>query len=361
MKKNMKSQTGLEIAVIGMAGRFPGAGGIGAFWENLAAGVEGISFFSREELVEAGVDESQLDNPGYVKARGCVEGKEFFDSGFFGYLPVEAREMDPQIRLFHQCVWHGLENAGYNPFDYKGLIGLYAGAGANFNWEAHSMISSYGKPSDLDSFTAGMLRNKDFITSRISYKLNLNGPAVFMHTACSTSLVAIHTACKSLLLGECSMAVAGGVTLTDTLKSGYMYREGMIAAPDGHNRAFDALAQGTVRSEGAGVVVLKKLKNAMADGDFIYAVVKGSAINNDGLRKAGYTAVSVDGQAEAIRIALKMARVEPESIASVEAHGTATPLGDPIEVEALKVLFSVTVNIFGPKNFRGGAVYALVL
>jgi amino acid adenylation domain-containing protein/non-ribosomal peptide synthase protein (TIGR01720 family) len=337
MMNKQDSFTGLEIAVIGMAGRFPGANNIESFWENLKKGIESVTFFSDDELVEAGVDESLINHPNYVKAKRNVEGKEYFDSAFFGYVPEEARLMDPQVRIFHQCVWHALEDAGYNSQTYPGLIGLYAGAVSNFNWEAYSMLPQAG--NSIDDFTAGQLRSRDFLTTLVSHKLNLKGPTVFIQTACSTSLAAIHMACRGLLMGEANIALAGGVCISNAVKQGYLYQEGIVSSPDGHCRAFDARAGGIVGGEGAGVVVLKKLKKAIADRDNIYAVIKGSAINNDGVRKVGFSAPSVDGQADVIRMAHKTSRIDPRSISYVETHGTGTALGDPVEVEALTQAF----------------------
>ncbi len=335
--KNIGSYTGLEIAVIGMACRFPQADDIDAFWENLKNGFESVVYFSDDELAAAGVERELIDQPHYVKAARPIAGKEYFDSVFFGYMPAEARVMDPQTRLFHQCAWEALEDSGCNPDTYNGLIGIYAGAGSNIAWEAGMLLSGGGE--QLDSFTAGQLRSRDYISSRISYKLNLKGPAVFVQTACSTSLTAIHLACRGLLTGEANIALAGGVTLANAPRSGYLYQEGMIYSPDGHCRAFAAEAQGTTAGEGAAVVVLKQLKRALADRDNIRAVIKGSAINNDGLRKVGFSAPSMDGQAEVIRMAHKMARIEPHTVGFIETHGTATPLGDVIEFDALRHVF----------------------
>ncbi len=330
--------TGLEIAVIGMAGRFPGAGNIDEFWENLKIGVESISFYSHEELLEAGTDAQMLTNPNYVKAHAMLEDGDCFDASFFGYTPREAQIMDPQLRVFHECVWHALEDAGYDPGSYNGSIGLYGGASPGFFWRAGVLLS--GRAEGFDALTLSHLVEKDYLAVRVTYKLGLKGPAVSMYTACSTSLVSIHLACQALLSGECGMALAGGVTVSQLEKGGYMYQEGMISAPDGHCRAFDAQSGGTIGGDGAGVVALKRLEEAVAHRDHIYAVIKGSAINNDGVRKVGFTAPSVEGQAEVIRIAQLMAEVEPESISYVETHGTATELGDTVEVEALKVAFN---------------------
>ncbi|MCK4760828.1 MAG: SDR family NAD(P)-dependent oxidoreductase, partial [Candidatus Aminicenantes bacterium] len=323
--------TSSDIAVIGMAGRFPGARDIAGFWENLKAGVECISFFTTRELAERGVERELLQDPAYVKAKGIMEGIEYFDAFFFNYSPVEARMMDPQLRVMHEVCWEALEDAGYNAEVYEGSIGLYAGNAPNQYWSALTYIN---RKEDIDT----AFLNSNYST-KVSYKLNLTGPSYIVQTACSTSLVAIHLACVGLHLGECDMALAGGVSISLPDKEGYLYREGMILSPDGHCRAFDAEAGGTVFGNGAGIVVLKRLEDAVADGDTISAVIKGSATNNDGSRKVGVTAPSVDGQAEVIRAAHEIAQVEPESITYIEAHGTGTVLGDPIEIEALKLAF----------------------
>ncbi|MCP4214680.1 MAG: acyltransferase domain-containing protein [bacterium] len=338
------TETGLEIAVIGMAGRFPhdghGKGDLEGFWQNIKEGAGGISFFSNEELTQCDVEDTLLEDPNYVQAASVLEDIDCFDAAFFGYTHKEAELMDPQLRIFHECVWQALEDAAYEPLRYKGYIGLYAGASPNPNWQAVSLCS--GNSQQLGAFAAAHLIQKDYLSLRIAYKLNLTGPAVAINTACSTSLVAIHMACQGILNGECDMALAGGVTVGFLNKSGYYYQEGMIGSPDGFCRPFDARAQGTVAGDGAGVVVLKRLIDARKDGDFIYAVVKGSAVNNDGIRKAGFTAPSVEGQAEAIRSAMQMAETAPESIGYIETHGTATHLGDPVEIEGLKLAFNST-------------------
>lgn len=339
-------ESGLEIAVIGMAGRFPGAGNIHEFWENIKNGVESITFFSDEELLETGVDPQVLENPHYVEAVGILADIEYFDAAFFGYIPKEAEIMDPQIRIFHECTWTALEDAGYDPLSYKGLIGLYAGASPNLGWLKRALLS--GKSAEIGSFAASQLIQKDYLTMRVSYKLNLNGPSLLLYTACSTSLVAIHMGYQALLNGECDISLAGGVTVVRLAKAGYMYKEGMISSPDGHCRAFDASAKGFVGADGVGVVVLRCLRDAVSAGDHIYAVIKGSSINNDGMQKAGFTAPSVKGQAEAIKMAMQMAEVEPESIGYVETHGTGTALGDPVEIEGLKRAFNT-----GKKGFCG--------
>jgi amino acid adenylation domain-containing protein len=346
-KENRQSKDRKEIAVIGMAGRFPGAGNVYEFWENLKNGLESITFFSQDTLRKAGVEEDLLKKPDYVNAQGVLENLEYFDAVFFGYNPREAEMLDPQVRLFLECSWEALEDAGYDPGDYHGSIGLYAGASPNFYWEALSVSS--GKGDILGIFTAEKLMNKDYLSKWVSYKLNFNGPSISIYTACSTSLVAIHLACEALANNDCHMALAGGVTtvpLPD--KTGYLYQEGMVMSPDGRCRAFDAQAGGFVGGKGVGIVVLKPLQEAVKKRDNIHAVIKGSAVNNDGIRKVGFSAPSVDGQAENVRAALKKANVPAESIAYIDAHGTGTGLGDPVEIEALKAAFNT-----GKKGYCG--------
>jgi len=338
------NRTGLEIAVIGMAGIFPGARDLMEFWENLKNGIETVHFFNDEELLEDGLDAAALEDPNYIKARGIIAGVEYFDASFFGYTPLEARIMDPQMRIFQQCVWHALEDAGYDPFSYNRRIGLYAGASSSFYWAGLNLFANMNP--GVGGFMAAQLADKDFMCTHISYKLDLKGPSVSLQTACSTSLVAIHHAVQGLVHGECEMALAGGVSITYPNKRGYIYQPGMIFSSDGHNRTFDARAAGSVFGDGAGAVVLKSLEDAIADRDNIYAVIKGSAINNDGFRKAGYTAPGIQGQMEVIRAAQSMAEVEPESITYIEAHGTATPLGDTVEIEALQQAFHTTKKRF---------------
>ncbi len=329
--------TGLEIAVIGMAGRFPGAPDIAAFWENLGKGVDSVAFFSDEELRAAGVGKELLNNPHYVKGRAVMEEIEYFDARFFGYTSREAEMLDPQFRIFHECIWTALESAGYNPQSYRGVIGLYAGTAFNPDWLARTLMGLDGFAAQ---FEASTFMNRDYFNTRISYKLNLRGPSFTVQTACSTSLVAIHLACQGLLNGECNIALAGGVSISTARKPGYLYQQGMITSADGHCRAFDARASGTTGGDGVGVVVLKCLEDAVADGDCIDAVIKSSAINNDGSQKVNYTAPGTKGQAAVIRAALRVGRVEPESIAYVETHGTGTRLGDPVEIEALREAFN---------------------
>jgi len=329
-----------EVAIIGMACRFPGAKNVEQFWQNLRGAVESISFFSDEDLLSAGVHPDALSDPNYVKAGGVIEGVEMFDASFFGFTPKEAEIIDPQHRLFLECAWEALETAGYDSETYEGLIGLYAGTGLN----SYLINLLFSDPKSIESagaIQAALGNDKDHLTTRVSYKLNLRGPSIDVQTACSTSLVAVHLAYQSLLNGECDLALAGGVSIRIPQARGYYYQEGGILSPDGHCRAFDARAQGTVGSSGVGVVALKRLADAIADRDSIYAIIKGSAVNNDGSMKVGYTAPSVAGQAKVIAEAMAMANLGPESITHIETHGTGTGLGDPIEIEALTQAFFV--------------------
>jgi phthiocerol/phenolphthiocerol synthesis type-I polyketide synthase E len=331
-------ETGLEIAVIGMAGRFPGARNIEEFWDNLKNGIETIAFFSEQELEEAGVPAALLQNPNYIKALPRVEDIECFDAEFFDYTPKEAEIMDPQMRVFHECAYHALEEAGYDPYTYDKLIGCYAGASVNFYWQWKSFLRE--EMDMAGSFEARQLFDKEYLCTRVAHKLNLRGPAICMQTACSTSLVAIHMACQGLLGGECDLALAGGVSLPYIKKEGYLYRKGgMIVSSDGHCKVFEARSDGTVFGNGVGVVLLKRLFEARQDRDNIHAVVKGSFINNDGLNRGGFTAPSALGEAAAIRTALQAAEVTSESIGYVETHSTGTPLGGPIELEGLKLAY----------------------
>jgi len=336
---------GLEIAVIGMAGRFPNARDIEAFWSNLQEGVESLIFYSDEELEKAGINEAAIKHPNFVKTTGGIlENIEYFDAAFFDYLPIEAEHMAPPIRIFHECLWEVLEDAGYEPGGIKGLIGLYTGVSSTHIWESLARFSSGN--TNLNPFVSYYLSNRDFLSTLVSYKLNLKGPAFLMNTACSTSLVAIHLACQGLLMDDCDMAVAGGISISPDEKKGYFYEEGMINSPDGHCRAFDANAGGSTSGEGVGLAALKRLEDALTDRDNIYAVIKGSAINNDGKRKVGYTAPSVEGQADVIKKAQQMADVNPRHIGYIETHGTATALGDVTEIEALKEVFKTDKRHF---------------
>ena len=333
-----ESNNSAAIAIIGMAGRFPGARRISEFWRNLSAGIEAISCFSEAELEAAGVSREIYIDPAYVAAKGIVAEVEMFDAAFFGFTPAEAALMDPQQRLFLECAWEALEDAGYDFASGGARTGIYAGS-AMSTYLLFNLLSNPDLFETVNPLQVRIMNDKDFLTTLVSYKLNLKGPSVAVQTACSTSLVAVHLAAQALLDGECDLALAGGVAVSFPQKGGYMYAEGGIWSPDGHCRAFDAEAQGTVEGNGAGVVVLKRYEDAVADGDYIHALIRGSAINNDGSLKAGYTAPSLESQTQVVLEALAMSGVDAGTITYVEAHGSATPLGDPIEVQALTKAF----------------------
>lgn len=332
------TDTSLDIAVIGMAGRFPGADNIQEFWDLLKNGIEAITWFRDEELLASGVDPDLINNPNYIKSRCIINDEDKFDAKFFDFFPREVEIMDPQHRIFLETCWIALENAGYNADLYEGLIGLFGGVSLNTYLFSY-LASQKGFISSAEGYQLSIGNDKDFLTTRVSYKLNLKGPSVAVQTACSTSLVAVHVACQNLLNYSCDMALAGGVSITIPQKQGYYYQEGMILSKDGHCRAFDEKASGTISGNGAGIVVLKRLQEAIEDGDQIFAVIKGSAFNNDGSQRVGYTAPSVDGQADVIQIAQTVANVHPETISYMETHGTGTELGDPIEISALTQIF----------------------
>src|ERR1044072_5175545 len=326
------------IAISGMAGRFPGARNLDEFWSNLKTGTESISFFSDDEIEWSGFEADLLKDPRLVKAAGVLGDADLFAASFFGFSPREAEITDPQQRLFLECAWEAFENAGYYAEKFRGLIGVYAGT--SMNTYLMNLYSNAELLNSIGPLQIGMANDKDFLSTRVSYKLNLKGPSLTVQTACSTSLVSVHLAAQSLLDGQCDMALAGGVSVTLPQKTGYLYQEGGIHSPDGHCRAFDSKGAGFVKGNGAGMVVLRRLEDALQDRDNIYAIIRGSAINNDGSAKVGYTAPSELGQAEVIATALAIAGVAPETISYVEAHGTATPIGDPIEVAALNRVFN---------------------
>ncbi len=325
-----------KIAVIGVAGVFPGADTVDQFWDNRMSGTVSISRFTREELLDAGIDESMVDDPRYVNARGFVDA-DTFDADFFQYSAREAETMDPQMRLLHQTAWHALEDGGYVPADFRGDIALFVGSGTNFPWMAG--LLGQRRTDHMAAYEAMTANEKDFLATKIAYKLDLTGPAVNVQTACSTSLVAIHEAVQCLRQGEADMALAGGVALNFPRKEGYIWQEGMIFSRDGVCRPFSQEGEGTVAGQGAGVVLLKPLDRAVEDGDHIYAVIAGSAVNNDGRNKVGYTAPSVSGQQRVIQAALTDAQVPAEDVGYVETHGTGTKLGDPIEYTALAAVY----------------------
>ncbi len=326
-----------DIAIVGMSGRFPGAGDIEAFWNNLVQGVESIARFTDEEALASGADAAMLADPGYVRAGGVLAHADLFDAAFFGINPREAESLDPQQRVFLECAWECLEHAGYAPDACPGLVGVYAGAAMS-----SYLANAYSSPHLIRSvgeYQIMLGNDKDSIPTFVSYKLNLRGPSMAVQTACSTSLVAVVVACQSLLSYQCDLALAGGVRIALPQGAGYTFQEGGILSPDGHCRPFDAEARGTVGGNGVGLVALKRLADALADGDCIHAVIKGAAVNNDGALKVGYTAPSVEGQAQVIAMAQAAGGVDPRTVAYIEAHGTATDLGDPIEVAALTQAF----------------------
>ena len=339
----------LDVAIIGMAGRFPGAPDLDRFWSNLTSGTESITFLSDHELADAGVPASISQAQGYVRATSRLDDIAMFDAAFFGYSPKEAALMDPQSRVALELAWHALEDAACSPFDYAGAIGVFASASLSTYLLNH--LADRLDPQDfilgLGNIPIVLGNGPDFVATRISYKLNLRGPSLVVQTACSSSLTAIHQARQSLLNRECDVALAGGVSIYLPQDRGYLYQDGMILSPDGHARAFDAQADGIRFGRGGGMVVLKPLANALADGDRIRAIIKGSAINNDGSRKVGFTAPSQAGQSRVIAEALADAGVRADSISYVEAHGTGTRVGDPIEIAALSEAFRKHTNRVG--------------
>ncbi len=344
-------QTGAktDIAVIGMACRFPGANDLETFWENLVNGVESISRFSAKEVESDGISSMVAENPNYITASPTLSDIKGFDAEFFGYSAKEAELMDPQHRLFLECCWEAFEDAGYDPITYDGVTGIYAGAAMNTYLMNNILPNRHLlDPNDdlnvttLDSmggFQLMVANDKDYISTRVSYKLNLTGPSVNVQTACSTGIVSIHMACQSLLAGEADLFIAGGSSIQVPEHSGHLYQAGLIVSDDEHVRSFDAKAKGTIFGSGVGAVLLKRLDQAIADGDHIYAVIKGSAINNDGGVKVGYMAPSSEGQATVIAEALHVAGVPANTIGLIEAHGTGTEMGDPIEFNGLTQVF----------------------
>jgi amino acid adenylation domain-containing protein len=355
MNHSEPAETNFEtgIAIIGMSGRFPGAGNVAAFWDNLKNGRDTISRFADEELeFRNGTEAAKQQGQKFVKARAILDGVDMFDAAFFGIYPKEAEVMDPQHRFFLECCWEALESAGYDPEAYPGLIGVYAGLSMNTYFLSSLVANRAFAEKFTGSYQVGsyqvMLGNdKDFLPTRVSYKLNLRGPSIAIQTACSTSLVAISQACLNLMNYQCDMALAGGVSITFPQKRDYLYEEDGMVSVDGTCRTFDAQARGTVFGHGAGVVLLKRLADAVADGDHILAVIKGSAVNNDGSVKIGYAAPSVQAQADVIAMAQAAAGVDAESISYIEAHGTGTPLGDPIEIAALTKAFRTSTEAKG--------------
>ena len=344
----MSDFDGTEIAIIGMAGRYPRSRNLDEFWKHLRDGEELVSFFSDEELLARGVDPAILSSGQFVKAAVALEDMELFDASFFGFTRREAELLDPQHRLFLETAWEALENAGYSSDVYDGLISVYAGAGIN----SYFLANLFNNPAfgPLEQLSLLLASDKDYMMTRASYKLNLRGSSVMVQSACSTSLIAVHLACQGLLADECDIALAGASNVQVILRDGYYTVEGGVYSPDGHCRSFDAEGKGTIFGSGVGVVVLKRLSQALADGDHIDAIIKGSAVNNDGSMKVSYTAPSVEGQVNVVVEALANAGVGAETISYIEAHGTATALGDPIEIQALTKAFAATTD---KKGFCG--------
>jgi len=338
-KKNKDKKTNADIAIIGMAGRFPGAKNIDEFWDLLVEGREGTSFFTVDEI-DASIPSSVKNDPAYVKARGLIDGADEFDAAFFGFNPRSAELMDPQQRVFLQIAWEALESTGYLPQKYNGLVGVFAGTGYN-TYYTNNVLNHPSKVDQYGQFNVRTLNEKDYIATRTAYQLNLKGPAVAVHSACSTSSLAIAQAVSSIRDGQCDIALAGAACITSPIKSGHFYEEGSIMSKDGHCRPFDADATGTVFSDGAGVVLLKSREDAERDGDTIYAIIKGIGVNNDGADKGSFGGPSAQGQAGAIAMAINDADADASTISYIEAHGTATPLGDPIEIEGLNLAFGL--------------------
>ncbi|MFT5797161.1 MAG: phthiocerol/phenolphthiocerol synthesis type-I polyketide synthase E [Candidatus Azotimanducaceae bacterium] len=326
------------IAVIGMSCRFPGANSPAEFWDVLANGKDTITHFSHEDLVANGVSEQLLNNPNFVPAKGVCEAADCFDAEFFGISPHEAKLMDPQQRVFLECAWAAFEDAGYKSDQIDGPVGVFGGSILS-TYLLRNIWPNKKMAAEVGSFQMAVGNDPTFLATRTSYLLDLKGPSVTVGTACSTSLVAVHMACQSLIAFESDMALAGGVSIHLPLEAGYVYDPGSILSPDGHCRPFDAAARGTVSSDGAGTVVLKRLEDAVNDGDTIHAVICGSAINNDGSEKVGFTAPSVKPQVKVITEAMTIADIAPESLTFIEAHAAGTPIGDPIEVSALAEVF----------------------
>jgi len=347
----MSTSTDIEsVAVVGLSGRFPGASNVREFWDNILNGRECISCFSDEELLSNGADFNLISDPKYVRARGVLDNVDLFDTDFFNLNVREAKLTDPQHRIFLECAWEAVEDAGYTPKTIEGSIGVFAGSSLN-TYLIHHIFSD---PNIAKTFISGFQadgyhlligNDKDYLATRVAHKLNFKGPAITIQTACSTSLVAVVQACQSLLNYQCDAALAGGVSITLPQQRGYIYQEGAIASSDGHCRSFDANATGTVFGSGCGIVLLKRLSDAVSDGDLIYAVIKGSAINNDGSDKVSFSAPNIEGQSEVIALAQALAGITADTVDYVEAHGTGTPLGDPIEVTALTNAFRATTDL----------------
>ena len=335
------------IAIVGMAGKFPGADSLSAFWRSLRRGEESIVTLSEDDLIAAGVGDIALANPAYVRRAALLDGIDEFDAEFFGFTPQGARMMDPQHRLFMQCAWHALEDAGCDPAEFDGSIGVYGTSSAS-GYLLHNLMSHHdphriiGQGATFEMINLSLQNDKDYLATRVSHQFNLRGPALSVQTACSSSLVAVHLACQSILSGECDMALAGAASIRVPHRVGYWHEPGSMVSASGHCRPFDVRADGTIFGSGVAIVVLKPLQAAVDDGDRIHAVIRGSAINNDGSTKMNYAAPNAAGQAEVIAEAHAVADIDASTVSYVETHGTGTPLGDPIEVEGLRQAFSLS-------------------
>ena len=339
-ERNNHVSHGEPIAIVGMRGRFPGANDLDAFWRNLADGVESITVLSQQEMRAAGIPDHISRLPGYVNASPVLEGVDLFDAQFFGFSARDAALTDPQHRLFLEKAWETLEDAGYDPETFPGPIGVFGGS--EMSTYLYHLYQNQDSLKYIDGMQLMVTNDKDHLCTQVSYRLNLKGPSVAVQTTCSTSLVAISLACESLHHHRCDMALAGGVTVRVPQRGGYYYAAGSILSPDGHCRPFDVNAQGTIVGSGVGIVALRRLSDALAEGDNIRAVILGTGINNDGNDKVGYTAPSTRGQSAAIRAAHQISGISPETIGYVEAHGTGTILGDPIEIAALTEVFRLS-------------------
>jgi phthiocerol/phenolphthiocerol synthesis type-I polyketide synthase E len=335
------------IAIVGMAGKFPGADSLSAFWRSLRRGEESIVTLSEDKLIAAGVGEKALSNPAYVRRAALLDGIDNFDADFFGFTPQGAQMMDPQHRLFLQCAWHALEDAGYDPAEFDGSIGVYGTSSAS-GYLLHNLMSHHdpnriiGQGATFEMINLSLQNDKDYLATRVSHQFNLRGPALSVQTACSSSLVAVHLACQSILSGECDMALAGAASIRVPHHVGYWHEPGSMVSASGHCRPFDVRADGTIFGSGVAIVVLKPLQAAVDDGDRIHAVIRGSAVNNDGSTKMNYAAPNAAGQAEVIAEAHAVADIDASTVSYVETHGTGTPLGDPIEIEGLRQAFSLS-------------------
>ncbi|WP_369217788.1 polyketide synthase, partial [Streptomyces flavofungini] len=337
MKKDIRSTpeaAGEAVAIVGMAGRFPGAATTDELWHNLLDGVESVRRFTDEEMTEAGVTPEQIASPARVPRGADLADADLFDADFFGVTQRDARLMDPQHRVFLTCAWQAMEDAGLTARHAGGPVGVFAATSMSTYLLANVLRSAEYADAAL-TYPVLLGNDKDFLATRVSYKLDLSGPSMSVQTACSSSLTAVHLACRALARGEVRAALAGGVSITFPQTTGYAYQEGGILSRDGQCRVFDARSAGTVKGNGCGVVVLKRLTDALHDGDRVYAVIRGSAVNNDGSDKIGFTAPGPTGQQAVIRAALDASGVPAAHIGYVETHGTGTPMGDPLELQAL--------------------------